>query len=142
MSRRAGTMAQGAAAALLKAAIAQSVLLERGHGDHPGVQSWLKDGRACRTSHPDAHKITLAGLLARGLYHISRGEGEFAPSTAQRGYELAADAVLHLAWQQELGQDLHQVNEGLSRRDLQRLLEQSLAEVVNDPESIPSKGDH
>jgi hypothetical protein len=124
--------------AVLNGALAQSTLLELHHSDAPGVNAWDKEGRARRTSHEEVAKITLAGLLSRALY-LARDS--FTPNTAQRGYELAADAVLHVAEAKQLGRDLHEINDKLDRPQLQTLLSEAAAKVRAEPETIPSKGD-
>lgn len=138
MSRRAGTLQQGAAVAILNGALAQSTLIEHHRSPVPGINAWDAQGRARRTSHPEVAKITLAGLLSRALYLV---RDEFSPNTAQRGYELAADAVLHLAEADHLGRDLHEVNDKLDRRALQSLLSNAARKVRAEPDTIPSKGE-
>jgi hypothetical protein len=138
VSRRAGTIQQGAAIAVLNGALAQSTLLELYHSDAPGVNAWDKEGRARRTSHEEVAKITLAGLLSRALY-LARDS--FTPNTAQRGYELAADAVLYVAESKHLGRDLHEINANADRPQLQELLREASVKVRNEPETIPSKGE-
>jgi hypothetical protein len=78
--------------------------------------------------------MTLAGLLARALYEC---RDTFSPHTAQRGYELAADAVLQVGE----ASDLHELNNKRpDRPDIERLLIAAGELVRANPEAINDRG--